>query len=91
MTGAVTPAINKLPGSQVAASALVLFDIDGTLLRRSGQHHKQALVEGIRQVAGVAVSFDNLPTAGMLDCDCCICCSEALAWSRTPSMLLCRT
>jgi len=53
----------------VAASALVLFDIDGTLLRRSGQHHKDALVEGIRRVAGVAASFDNLPTAGMLDCD----------------------
>lgn len=53
----------------MAASALVLFDIDGTLLRRSGQHHKEALVNGIREVAGVRVSFDNLPTAGMLDCD----------------------
>lgn len=53
----------------MAASALVLFDIDGTLLRRSGVHHKQALVESIWQVTGVAVTFDNLPTAGMLDCD----------------------
>lgn len=53
----------------MAASAFVLFDIDGTLLRRSGVHHKQALVESIRQVTGVAVTFDNLPTAGMLDCD----------------------
>jgi phosphoglycolate phosphatase len=53
----------------VSASALVLFDIDGTLLRRSGEHHKQALVQSIREVAGVPVSFDNVPTAGMLDCD----------------------
>ena len=75
----------------MAASALVLFDIDGTLLRRSGQHHKQALVDGIRQVAGVAVSFDNLPTAGMLDCDLLHVLLEAPEWSRTPSMLLCRT
>ena len=53
----------------MAASALVLFDIDGTLLRRSGQHHKQALIESIRQVAGLTVTFENLPTAGMLDSD----------------------
>ena len=49
--------------------SLVLFDIDGTLLRRSGEHHKRSLVEGIRRVTGVSTTFDNLPTAGMLDRD----------------------
>lgn len=51
------------------ANALVLFDIDGTLLRRAGEHHKQALMEGIRRVTGVAASLDGISTAGMLDCD----------------------
>jgi phosphoglycolate phosphatase-like HAD superfamily hydrolase len=42
--------------------ALVLFDIDGTLIRRAGAHHRQALVEAIRPT-------DDVPVAGMLDRD----------------------
>lgn len=49
--------------------ALVLFDIDGTLLRGAGPHHKQALIEGIRQVTGVETHLNGVPTSGMLDCD----------------------
>jgi phosphoglycolate phosphatase len=49
--------------------SLVLFDIDGTLLRGAGRHHKDALIEGIRRVIGVAASFDGIDTAGMLDRD----------------------
>lgn len=51
------------------SEALVLFDIDGTLLRRSGPHHRLALERAVERVAGVAVSTDGIPVAGMLDRD----------------------
>lgn len=47
--------------------ALVLFDIDGTLVRRAGPHHREALVQGVRRVAGVATTTDGIPVQGMLD------------------------
>jgi phosphoglycolate phosphatase len=47
--------------------ALVLFDIDGTLIRRAGPHHRQALVEAIRRTLGVETTTDGVPVAGMLD------------------------
>jgi phosphoglycolate phosphatase len=49
--------------------ALILFDIDGTLMRRSGPHHGQALEDAVRLITGVPVSMDRIPTAGMLDRD----------------------
>jgi phosphoglycolate phosphatase-like HAD superfamily hydrolase len=48
---------------------LVLFDIDGTLIRGAGPHHKQALVEGIRRVTGRSTTLDTINTAGALDRD----------------------
>ena len=51
------------------ASHLVLFDIDGTLLRGAGPHHKMALVEGIRRVTGLNSSLDGIDTSGKLDRD----------------------
>ena len=51
------------------SKALVLFDIDGTLLRNAGGHHRQALIDGIRQVTGVETHLDGVPTSGMLDRD----------------------
>lgn len=51
------------------ARALVLFDIDGTLIRGAGPHHKDALVEGIRQVTGVETHLNGVSTSGMLDRD----------------------
>jgi phosphoglycolate phosphatase-like HAD superfamily hydrolase len=51
------------------ARALVLFDIDGTLIRRAGPHHKRALIEAIRLVSGLDASLDHIPTQGMLDGD----------------------
>jgi phosphoglycolate phosphatase len=51
------------------SKSLVLFDIDGTLLRRAGEHHKRSLIEGIRKVTGLSTTLDNIPTAGMLDQD----------------------
>jgi phosphoglycolate phosphatase-like HAD superfamily hydrolase len=49
--------------------ALVLFDIDGTLLRRAGPHHRQALVDAVRAVTGVETTTDGIPVQGMLDPD----------------------
>jgi phosphoglycolate phosphatase-like HAD superfamily hydrolase len=49
--------------------ALVLFDIDGTLMRGAGSHHKEALMEGIRRVTGRETTFDGVDTAGKLDRD----------------------
>jgi len=48
---------------------LVLFDIDGTLVRRAGPHHRQALVDAVRQVTGVETTTDGIPVHGMLDPD----------------------
>jgi phosphoglycolate phosphatase len=49
--------------------SLVLFDIDGTLLRGAPPHHKNALLEGVRRVTGLSASFDGIDTSGQLDRD----------------------
>lgn len=51
------------------SNSLVLFDIDGTLMRGAGGHHREALTEGIRRVTGRAATLDGIPTSGMLDRD----------------------
>lgn len=48
---------------------MVLFDIDGTLLRRAGPHHREALVAAIRRATGLDTTTDDIPVQGMLDCD----------------------
>jgi phosphoglycolate phosphatase len=50
-------------------AGLILFDIDGTLVRRAGLHHRQALVDAVRQVTGVETTTDGIPVHGMLDPD----------------------
>ena len=50
-------------------AGLVLFDIDGTLLRRAGPHHRQALVEAVRRCTGLLTTTDGIPVQGMLDPD----------------------
>lgn len=49
------------------SGTLVLFDIDGTLIRRAGPHHREALVEAIRRTIGVETTTEDVPVAGMLD------------------------
>ena len=49
--------------------ALVLFDIDGTLVRRAGPHHREALVAGVRKVTGLESTTEGIPVQGMLDPD----------------------
>src|SRR5260370_1757549 len=49
--------------------ALVLFDIDGTLLRRAGVDHRQALEEAVRKVTGFETTTEGVPVSGMLDRD----------------------
>jgi phosphoglycolate phosphatase-like HAD superfamily hydrolase len=51
------------------APALALFDIDGTLMRRAGPHHREALIEAIRRTTGLETSTDGIPLYGMLDPD----------------------
>lgn len=47
----------------------MLFDIDGTLLRRAGPHHRQALVDAVRRVTGLDTTTEGIPVQGMLDRD----------------------
>lgn len=47
----------------------MLFDIDGTLIRRAGAHHREALVEAVRRVVGIETTTEGVPVAGMLDRD----------------------
>jgi phosphoglycolate phosphatase len=49
--------------------ALALFDIDGTLVRRAGSHHREALVYGVRRVTGLESTTEGIPVQGMLDPD----------------------
>ena len=51
------------------APALILFDIDGTLVRRAGPHHRQALVDAVRRVTGLETTTEGIPVHGMLDPD----------------------
>ncbi|MEX2261623.1 MAG: HAD family hydrolase [Bryobacteraceae bacterium] len=53
----------------MVSKSLVLFDIDGTLMRRAGPHHRQALVDAVRDVTGMETSLDHIPLHGMLDPD----------------------
>jgi len=53
----------------VTYRALVLFDIDGTLVRRAGPHHREALVRGVRRVTGLETTTEGIPVQGMLDPD----------------------
>ena len=46
---------------------LALFDIDGTLVRRAGSTHRDALVEGVRAVLRVETRNDNIAVHGKLD------------------------
>lgn len=47
----------------------MLFDIDGTLIRRAGPHHREALVEAVRRTAHVETTTEGIPVQGMLDRD----------------------
>src|SRR6202042_3016396 len=49
--------------------ALALFDIDGTLVRRAGAHHREALVYGVRRVTGLETTTEGSPVQGMRDPD----------------------
>ena len=47
----------------------MLFDIDGTLIRRAGPQHREALQHAIQQTVGILLSVEGIPVAGMLDPD----------------------
>jgi phosphoglycolate phosphatase-like HAD superfamily hydrolase len=56
-------------GVPVTYRSLILFDIDGTLVRRAGPQHREALVQGIRRITGVETTTEGIPVQGMLDPD----------------------
>jgi phosphoglycolate phosphatase-like HAD superfamily hydrolase len=47
--------------------ALILFDIDGTLLRPGDPNHAWALLEAFRRTYDLEPELDGVPLAGMLD------------------------
>jgi phosphoglycolate phosphatase len=49
------------------SASLVLFDIDGTLTRGAGPHHRRALESAILQVTGRTATTQGIPVHGMLD------------------------
>jgi len=49
--------------------ALVLFDIDGTLLRRAGPEHREALAAAVKKATGIATTTHGIAVSGMLDRD----------------------
>lgn len=51
------------------SQALILFDIDGTLVRRAGPHHREALEKAIRDVTEMETTTNGIPVQGMLDRD----------------------
>ena len=61
--------VSSLSSQAAAFRALILFDIDGTLVRRAGPHHREALVEGVRRVTGLETTTEGIPVQGMLDPD----------------------
>jgi phosphoglycolate phosphatase len=46
---------------------LLLFDIDGTLLLKASDEHREALHDGVREVYGVDVPDGEVPAAGRTD------------------------
>jgi phosphoglycolate phosphatase len=48
---------------------IVLFDIDGTLMRGAGPEHRGALIEAGRSVMGATCTLDGVDTSGRLDRD----------------------
>ncbi len=71
-----------------AALALVLFDIDGTLVRRAGPHHRTALTEAIRNTTGFETTTDGIPLHGMLDP---VIMAEMLRRAGAPEPLICES
>ncbi|MBV9508362.1 MAG: haloacid dehalogenase-like hydrolase [Acidobacteriia bacterium] len=53
----------------MTSKPLLLFDIDGTLVRRAGPHHREALVYAVRRVTGLETTTEGIPVQGMLDPD----------------------
>src|ERR1700719_1495301 len=75
--------------------ALVLFDIDGTLLRRSGPHHRQALVAAVKKATGIETTTEGIAVQGMLHRDILAALprnaggADAMIRRKMPEMVVC--
>ncbi|MCP5119430.1 MAG: HAD hydrolase-like protein [bacterium] len=56
-----------MAAAKETSRTLVLFDIDGTLVRRAGPHHRQVLEDAVERVTGLACTTNGIPVQGMLD------------------------
>lgn len=59
-------------------------------MRGAGDHHKRALIEGIKQVTGVATHLEGVATSGMLDRDLIVGMLRAAGYSQRRSRLALR-
>jgi phosphoglycolate phosphatase len=53
--------------SEYLVKPLVLFDIDGTLLKPGDRAHQQALVDAVKHIFALEISLEGVPLGGMLD------------------------
>jgi phosphoglycolate phosphatase len=56
-----------MSGKRNSPRAVVFWDIDGTLIWRTGPHHREALMQSVRRVTGLETTVDGVPLHGMLD------------------------
>ena len=63
--------------------SLVLFDIDGTLVRKAGPQHRLALIQAVRDVLGLETTTEGVPLHGMLDPDIIRCMLENAGFAST--------
>lgn len=56
-----------MPSKETPARAMVFWDIDGTLIRRAGPQHREALMRAVERVTGLETRVDGIPMHGMLD------------------------
>ena len=68
---------------------LILFDIDGTLVRRAGPHHRAGAGGRRPQITGLETTTENIPVHGMLDPDILTLMMRAAGWddSRIASVM----
>jgi phosphoglycolate phosphatase len=62
-------ALHSILRGMLPFNAMVLFDIDGTLIRKAGPQHREALVAAVHRATGLTATLDHIPVQGMLDRD----------------------
>ncbi len=61
--------VRRVRSSVAGLNPVVLFDIEGTLVRKTGPYHREALSVAVREVFGIGATTEGIPVHGMLDPD----------------------